>query len=741
MTMQPSGNGKLHIGIATKIAFVAWLIALVTLFIFVAMTIPQQKKNYLESLNSKSNSVAVSLYDVAAGAAINDDLASVVSACQTLLNGDPEISFLIVTKNDGFSLVNQQSGWRVEPEIGDFWVPQNRVAKGNIVTVPLLDQEAYHYSKPFDYSGIQWGWIHVGLSLDRYHEHVQLLYRNTLILTLACIFISLLCAILFSRQLVRPILNLRHIVEQVAGGDLSVRAEENRKDELGSLSSSVNTMITNLIRRNQVLETVRFSAQHFMQVHFWEDAIDPVLEKFGKATEADRVSLFLNGADSVGEATLNLRCEWHGKKGTSCLNMPDLQMKSYPDAGLTSWLESFEKKQCLWGQVDELSEEEKTLLESCGVQSFIAAPIHVAENWFGFLRVDSAEKRQWTGAELDSLLAIAEILGTTILRQQDRSALVDAKQHLEERVEQRTFELKRQVEAKEQALDELAEAQSSLVEMSRAAGMAEVATGVLHNVGNVLNSVNVSCNLIVEQLNKSRVENVEKVAELIKENEQNLAQYLTADERGRQIPEYLISLAPVLKKEHSLIANETASLRERIDHIKEIVSMQQNYGQVYGVYESITPSILMEDALRLNEDSLLKHEITVNREYEKVELIVTDKHRVLQVLLNLVQNATYACSYSKNATKIVTVRLSAHGNDFVAFQVQDNGVGIQPENLTKIFHHGFTTRKDGHGFGLHSGAITAKELGGSLTVQSDGIDKGATFTLILPTKREDVHVV
>lgn len=736
MKSQANEKQKFTVGVAAKIALFSWLLALVTLLSFVSLTIPQQKQNYLESLNSKANSVAVSLYDVAAGAAINDDLASVVSACQTLLQGDDEIGFLIVTKNDGFSLVNQQSGWRVESDIGEYWYPEIREAHGSIEVVPVFEQEIYHYSRPFDYSGIQWGWIHVGLSLDRYNEYVQSLYQNTLYLVLICMLVSLVCAAVFSRQLVRPILQLREVVEQVAGGHLYVLAEAKSNDELGNLSIAVNTMIRNLIRRNQVLETVRFSAQHFMQVFQWEDAITTVLEKFGYATETIRVSFFLNEANTLGESALRLKYQWSFEDPLESSGSADQPMVSYLDAGLADWLKTFEKKQFISGDFNDFSEKGKILLKVKGSRSFISVPVFTDSRLIGFILVESKDERLWNQAEIDSLLAIAEILGATILRQLDRSELVKAKQHLEERVEQRTEELKNQVEAKESALAELADAQSSLVEMSRAAGMAEVATGVLHNVGNVLNSVNVSCQLINEQLHKSRIGNIEKLAELLTENKDDLAHYLTADERGRQIPEYLISLAPALKEEQTLIGGETNSLRERIDHIKEIVSMQQSYGQVSGIYESIAPQVLMEDALHLNEDALLRHEIEVTREYEEIPAIDTDKHKVLQILLNLVQNAKDACCHGNNPYNMVILRLFKPDSESVAFQVQDNGIGILEKNLTKIFQHGFTTKQGGHGFGLHSGAITAKELGGELTAYSEGINKGALFTLTLPLNRE-----
>ena len=284
----------------------------------------------------------------------------------------------------------------------------------------------------------------------------------------------------------------------------------------------------------------------------------------------------------------------------------------------------------------------------------------------------------------------------------------------------------------------LSRKQSELLEMSRAAGMAEVATGVLHNVGNVLNSVNVSCSLIQDQLRQSRVGNVGRVAEMLAQPEGGLGRFLTEDPRGQKIPAYLTTLAGALQEEQALLFREAGALQSRIEHIKEIVSMQQSYGRVSGVRETLHPEQLLEDALKLNAEALALRGVAVRREYETVPQIIVDKHKVLQILLNLINNAKSACTSDDNAERIVTLGLSQPGPDRVLFQVTDNGMGIAPENLTRIFQHGFTTRKDGHGFGLHSGALAARELGGSLTVHSDGPDKGATFSLELPTGRDTI---
>jgi C4-dicarboxylate-specific signal transduction histidine kinase len=128
--------------------------------------------------------------------------------------------------------------------------------------------------------------------------------------------------------------------------------------------------------------------------------------------------------------------------------------------------------------------------------------------------------------------------------------------------------------------------------------------------------------------------------------------------------------------------------------------------------------------------------VQVVREYTAAPSVPVDKHKVLQVLVNLVRNAKFALNDSGRKDKRLTVRVETDGDGFVKLSVIDNGVGIPPEHLTRIFEHGFTTRKNGHGFGLHSGALAAKDLGGSLHVHSDGPGRGATFTLTLPLRKE-----
>jgi signal transduction histidine kinase len=270
--------------------------------------------------------------------------------------------------------------------------------------------------------------------------------------------------------------------------------------------------------------------------------------------------------------------------------------------------------------------------------------------------------------------------------------------------------------------------------------MAEIATNVLHNVGNVLNSVNVSTGLVVESVKKSKVSRLARVVALLQEHAPDLGEFITHDTKGKQLPFYLAQLSEQLLADQAALVGELDSLRRNVEHIKEIVAMQQSYATFGGVKEMINVVNLVEDSLRISEGALSRHCVEVVREFDTVPSLNVEKHKILQILVNLLRNAKHACQDSDRADKRLTVRVT-NGEGRVKISVIDNGVGIPPENLTRIFNHGFTTRKDGHGFGLHSGALAAKEMGGSLTAHSDGPGQGATFTLELPSEPPEAEKI
>ncbi|WP_367372782.1 DAHL domain-containing protein [Pseudomonas lini] len=291
---------------------------------------------------------------------------------------------------------------------------------------------------------------------------------------------------------------------------------------------------------------------------------------------------------------------------------------------------------------------------------------------------------------------------------------------LEQRVEERTRELK--------------DTQSELLDTARQAGMAEIATNVLHNVGNVLNSVNISADVVTRKLRSSKAQGLGKAMQLINAHQDDLGIFLTQDEKGKMLPGYLNQLVEAIALEQQGMTDELAQLSKSVDHIKDIVATQQSYAGANSLVEPLHISELLEDALRMNAGALTRHHVTVVKEYGDVPQVMGDKHRLLLILINLISNAKYAMTDLSNRPRQMILGVKVVEDTILQISVKDDGEGIEPENMTRIFAHGFTTRKEGHGFGLHSCALAAIEMNGHLTAHSDGPGKGALFTLQIPLK-------
>ncbi|GID05301.1 MULTISPECIES: DAHL domain-containing protein [Pseudomonas] len=322
------------------------------------------------------------------------------------------------------------------------------------------------------------------------------------------------------------------------------------------------------------------------------------------------------------------------------------------------------------------------------------------------------------------LYLAARLIRSYALINKMNNQLQTANERLEQRVEERTREL--------------FEAERELIDAARMAGMAEIATNVLHNVGNVLNSVNVSAELITRKLSTSKTLGLGKAVKMINEHAEDLGQFMTHDEKGKLLPLYFNQLVDSIAAEQSSIVDELAQLTKSIDHIKDIVATQQAYAGAARLVEPLNVVDLFEDALRMNSGALSRHHVTVIKDYQATPTIIGDKHRLLLILINLISNAKYAMSRVSDHERRMTLGVSIIDNATLRFSVEDQGEGIAAENMTRIFNHGFTTRKEGHGFGLHSCALAAVEMNGHLRVHSDGPGQGAVFTLEIPLEMAQV---
>jgi PAS domain S-box-containing protein len=298
----------------------------------------------------------------------------------------------------------------------------------------------------------------------------------------------------------------------------------------------------------------------------------------------------------------------------------------------------------------------------------------------------------------------------------------------------------RDVTLRKEADARLKEMHRTLVDVSRHAGMAEIATGVLHNVGNTLNSVNIATALLMDQLRRSRITGLARAAQLLRENLSDADTFLASNPQGRKLPRYLIAVADELVEEREKMSREVLELIESVEHIRAIVTVQQQHARTVGAMEELHVPQLIDEALRLDAISLAHLGIAIVREYAEVPPLLADRHRLLQILINLLSNARQSLVESQRQDKqlIIRVRLSAEGQHLL-IDVADNGLGIAPEHILRIFKQGFTTKKTGHGFGLHISALAATEMKGRLTCASPGPGQGATFTLELPLAGEEVR--
>jgi DNA-binding LacI/PurR family transcriptional regulator/signal transduction histidine kinase len=278
----------------------------------------------------------------------------------------------------------------------------------------------------------------------------------------------------------------------------------------------------------------------------------------------------------------------------------------------------------------------------------------------------------------------------------------------------------------------LTRANAELIETSRMAGLAEMATGILHNIGNAMNSVNTSCSMSADTVRKSKIASVRKVAQLLIEQGPNLPRFMESDPRGQKLPAFLTQLSEHLGGEQALVLKELDELRAKVEHINQIIAAQQSYAHVSGLVEQIPPEELLEFALKLSEASLTRHQVRTVRSFDKVPQVRVQRQKAVQILVNLIRNAKESMGAAHREEKVLKLGIRCLAPDRVTISIGDNGQGIDAENIARIFSFGFTTKPGGHGFGLHNSALAAREMGGSLIAQSEGLGKGATFIFELP---------
>ncbi|MDR8391578.1 ATP-binding protein [Aliifodinibius sp. S!AR15-10] len=294
------------------------------------------------------------------------------------------------------------------------------------------------------------------------------------------------------------------------------------------------------------------------------------------------------------------------------------------------------------------------------------------------------------------------------------------------------MELEKKNKALEEALKELEITRSELLEKAHKAGMADVATGVLHNVGNILTSINVSTSITRDILRNSKIAKFKQANKKLKEN---IDDFTFSNPQNELLLNYFLKLEEPLEKEYDRLKEQNNRLTEKVNLINEVIAAQQDFSKADIITEEINIRDLVEKAFTLQSAEFKQQNIKIKRDYHDIELVKIEKTKAMHVLFNLLNNARDAMKEGKNEDNILKVKCW-QDDEFVHLSITDNGVGIRKENLSKVFTHGFTTKRRGHGFGLHTCANYMKGMKGKISAESEGIGHGATFTISFAKQRE-----
>lgn len=278
----------------------------------------------------------------------------------------------------------------------------------------------------------------------------------------------------------------------------------------------------------------------------------------------------------------------------------------------------------------------------------------------------------------------------------------------------------------------LAEARRKTEESAHRAGMAEIASEVLHNVGNAVNTANCCAEVISERLNHSRLSGLEKAATLLSEQASNAAQFFTEDPRGPRLISYLMTLSGTLRKEQDENLIEIQRLQETIRHIREAIASQQSHARRSDFRQQVDLRGLLNETLLVNEALQKQCGIKVTIHMPELPLLELNRSRIAQVLVNLEKNALLSMQAVPGRDHELTVEVAVTGQDTLVIEVRDTGTGFTPEIHERLFGQGFTTRKEGSGLGLHYCVNVIREMGGDITAHSAGLGTGATFRITIP---------
>ena len=760
-------------GITARISGLSWMIALFSLLIFVCASVPEQKHEIEDTLRSKSRGIAASLQEGLARAAVTEDYSELVERCVQTMAADDTIYFLVLAKNDGFSLLVERRAWRTA-QLGPFWRPTGSGPVSAVEVVPVFGKRVFRFATPYSYSSIPWGWVNVGLSLDTYDRGVAQLYRRTALLAVVCMAASLLASVIFARRLVRPMWRLQHMVGKIAEGDLSARASVRGAQEIESLAQSFNTMADSLWQRGEILESVRFAAQRFLSAAAWQTAILEVLAKIGGAAQVSRVYLLEIWPGPHEGLTGSILHHWTAPGFGGATSSTGEAELHWSGGKWSRWMRALAR-----GEPVSLEAGDPAGGDRCGPspppRSSILVPIEVAGKWFGVLGFDDCNRtRLWSDAELDSFRSAAGMLGAAITRQQAQEYVDNILRSMGESLLVTDPEL-RICRVNPSALRLLGYAEQELIGQPVSwfiEGDVPASSTAVERTYRAKSGERIAVLFSSAELRSGPGSLIgyvclaQELTELKRTQFELVRARDAAEDANRTKSIFLANMSHELRTPLNAIIGYSQMLRE------DYIGAEQQ--QVHGDLEKIERSGHM--LLGIIDDILDLSKIEAGRETVKAQNVdvaavlrdvanalqplARQQHDVLEIdcpheartayadlgkfrqsVLNLVNNAL---KFTEQGRVSVTVRRLGNAGEWTEVRVSDTGIGISREHLGKLFQpfsqvDGSATRKyNGTGLGLAISKKFCQMMGGDITVESE-LGRGSRFTIRVPSGREAVQ--
>ena len=275
--------------------------------------------------------------------------------------------------------------------------------------------------------------------------------------------------------------------------------------------------------------------------------------------------------------------------------------------------------------------------------------------------------------------------------------------------------------------EKLDQSYRKLMEKAHKKGMSDT-TGILHNIANIMNSINVTYHTLADLIDGSCVYDLKRANKMLESKFDQLDEFIRSDPKGRLLMQYYLTFSDSFRQLQSRLKEYVERMLDRTGLVEDIINTQQGFEGIRSNLELMDIIPVLEDALKMNRSMIEGSGVHIVKRYDRQVKALAQKTKLLHILINIIKNAVESMQYGRTPDKVLTIEVTSD-SESVYIRVSDTGPGIEADKLESIFAYGFTTKTTGHGFGLHSCANYMTEMKGRIWAEKPGTGKGAVFVM------------